>query len=108
AGSFGVASAWAILPLRERAMVMSLGHTPVVAPAGWEANRDCTTSGLTVGSWCVASCWALMLACAISRHDPVAILIGGSIGIAEIVSFRPPRLFVILASGALTALFAVR
>jgi predicted metal-binding membrane protein len=105
-GAFGVATVWACLPIRERAMVMAYGYAPVIAPDGGGADRDCLTSGLTVGAWCVVSCWALMLACALSGHHLIAIALGASIGVAERVSFRPPRAFVILVSVALTAVFA--
>jgi predicted metal-binding membrane protein len=106
-GAFALATVWTCLPIRERAMVMSYGYAPVIAPEGRDADRDCLTSGLIVGSWCVASCWPLMLACAISGHHVIAVALGASIGIAERMSFRPPRLFVLTVSAALTAFFAV-
>jgi predicted metal-binding membrane protein len=105
-GAFAAAAGWAWLPIRERAMVMSYGHEPVVAPAGWDADRDCVKAGLAVGSWCLVSCWALMLACVLSGHHLVAVAIGASIGLAESASFRPPRTFVRIASAALPAFFA--
>jgi predicted metal-binding membrane protein len=105
AGAFAIATAWALLPLRGRAMMMAFGYAPLLAPTGWDADRDAAWSGLIVGAWCVASCWPLMLACALSGHHLLALLVGGSIAIVEMVSFRPPRLFVTLASGALTAFF---
>jgi predicted metal-binding membrane protein len=107
-GAFAVATVWACLPIRERAMVMAYGYVPVIAPDGGGADRDCLTSGLTVGAWCVVSCGALMLACALSGHQLIAIMLGASIGIVERVSFRPPRVFVVLVSVALTAVFAWR
>jgi len=103
---FAVAACWAWLPIRERAMVMSYGHEPVIAPAGREADRDCVRAGLAVGAWCLVSCWALMLACVLSGHHLVALVIGASIGLAEGVSFRPPRVFVRIASLALAMFFA--
>jgi predicted metal-binding membrane protein len=106
-GAFAVATVWACLPIRERAMVMSYGYAPVIAPEGRSADRDCLRSGLIVGSWCLVSCWALMLACAWSGHHLIAITLGASIGIAESVSFRPPRVFVLAVSAALTTFFAV-
>jgi predicted metal-binding membrane protein len=105
--AFAGAMVWALLPIRERAMVWSYGHAPVVAPTGREADRDCIGTGLIVGGWCVVSCWALMLACVLSGHDLVAMTIGASIGIAEALSFRPPRLFVLVSSAALIAFFAL-
>ena len=107
-GAFAVSTVWACLPIRERAMVMSYGYAPVIAPDGTDADRDCLRSGLTVGAWCVVSCWALMLACALSGHHLIAIVLGASIGIAERVSFRPPKVFVVLVSVVLTAVFAWR
>jgi predicted metal-binding membrane protein len=105
-GAFAAATAWACLPIRERAMVMSYGYTPVIAPEGWNADRDCLRSGLIIGWWCLVSCWALMVACALSGHHLIAIALGTSIGVAESVSFRPPRLFVLAVSAALTTFFA--
>jgi hypothetical protein len=105
AGLCAVATGWAMLPLRERAMVMIHGHSPVIAPAGWPAARDCMRSGIVVGAWCVASCWPLMLACAFSGHHLVPIGAGAAIGVAESASFRPPRLLVIFVSATLTAFF---
>lgn len=103
-----VATAWAILPSRERAMAMVHGHAPLIAPDGWEAVRDCARSGLTVGAWCVASCWPAMLACAYSGHDLAAVAAGGTVGLVESRSFRPPRRFVIAVSALLTVFFGLR
>ena len=47
-----------------------------------------------------------MLACVLSGHHLVALLVGASIGLAEGVSFRPPRTFVRIASVALAIFFA--
>jgi predicted metal-binding membrane protein len=105
-GAFAVATAWVLLPIRERAMVLSYGYAPVIAPDGPSADWDCVRSGLPVGLWCLMSCWALMLACALSGHHLIAIVLGASIGMAERVSFRSPRAFVVLVSVALTAVFA--
>ncbi len=108
AGTFALATVWTLLPMRERAMVRWSGYAPVVAPTGWPAVRDCTRAGLIVGAWCVVSCWALMLACAFSGHHPGALAAGGTIGVAEIRSFRPPRRFVFLVSVVLTTFFWMR
>ena len=106
-GAFTVATIWALLPVRERAMVMSYGHEPVIAPSGWDADRDCVKAGLAIGAWCFVSCWALMLACVLSGHHLAAVAIGAAIGLVEGASFRPPRAFVRVASVALTLFFAV-
>lgn len=107
AGAFAAATVWAFVPIRERAMVMSYGHEPVIAPAGWDADRDCMKAGLAVGSWCFVSCWALMLACVLSGHHLVAVAVGAAIGLVEGMSFRPPSAFVRFTSAALTVFFAV-
>jgi predicted metal-binding membrane protein len=104
--AFAGATLWAILPIRERGMLMSYGYTPVIAPAGAEADRDCVRAGLAVGAWCLVSCGPLMLACAISGHQLVAVIAGATIGIVESRSFRTPKLLVMLISAAVTALLA--
>jgi hypothetical protein len=85
AGTFALATAWTLLPIRERAMVRWSGYAPVVAPSGWAAVRDCTRAGLIVGAWCVVSCWALMLACAFSGHHLGALAAGGTIGVDPVI-----------------------
>ena len=102
----GIAAIWATLPLRERAMVMVYGHEPVIAPDGVRRVWDCTTSGLLVGTCCVASCWPLMLACAASGHHLLIVAAGGAISLIERTSFRPPTRFVVLACSALVIFFA--
>ncbi|MEP6915129.1 MAG: DUF2182 domain-containing protein [Acidobacteriota bacterium] len=103
-----VATAWAILPVRERAMMHVHGYAPVVAPDGWRTLRDCTATGLIVGATCILSCWPLMLACLFSGHDLALISAGGVIGLVESRSFRPPKRLVIAVTAALTVFAAVR
>jgi predicted metal-binding membrane protein len=107
-GLCAIATAWAILPWRERSMMMVHGHAPVLAPEGWAAVQDGARSGVVVGAWCVASCWPAMLACAFSGHHLATIVAGGGISLVESRSFRPPKAFVVLVSAALTAFFALR
>jgi len=98
---------WTLLPIRDRAMAASCGYTPVIAPSGVDAVRDCIRAGLIVGSWCVVGCWPLMLACAVSGHSMVLTIAGAAIIFAETLSFRPPRAFVFASVAAATALFAL-
>lgn len=106
-GTFAGATLWACLPIRERAMVMSYGYAPVIPPDGWEADRECLKSGVIVGAWCVVSCWVLMLGCALSGHQLIAMVSGSSIALTESVSFRPPRTYVLAMSTLLTLAFAL-
>jgi predicted metal-binding membrane protein len=108
AGSSLVATVWALIPLRERAMMMVHGYAPLLAPEGWQATRDAVTTGLVVAGYCVLACWPLMLVCAFSGHDLAAVVAGGAISAVESRSFRPPRRFVFLASAALAIFFAAR
>jgi hypothetical protein len=103
-----VATVWAIVPLRERAMMSVYTYAPVIAPDGWEATRDCATAGLAVGASCILSCWPLMLACAASGHDLAVVAVGGAIAFVESRSFRPPTRLVLAASAALTVVVAFR
>ena len=103
-----VATVWAMVPLRERAMMTVYTYVPVIAPDGWDATRDCAQSGMAVGAWCIVSCWPLMLACAASGHDLVVVAVGGAIALVESRSFRPPTRLVLAASAALTVVAAFR
>lgn len=84
------AAVWATTPVRNRAMTVVYGFAPAIAPDGWRFVRDSTAAGVTIGSWCVVSCWPLMLACALSGHDLGIVLAGGAIALVESRSFRPP------------------
>jgi predicted metal-binding membrane protein len=103
-----VATAWAVLPLRQRAMMTVYAYAPVIAPDGWDAMRDCATAGVAVGGWCIVSCWPLMLACAASGHDLAPVAVGGAISFIESRSFRPPTRLVFAASATLTVIVALR
>ena len=103
-----VATVWAMVPLRERAMMTVYAYAPVLAPDVWDATRDCATAGAAVGASCIVSCWPLMLACAASGHDLAVVAIGGGITFVESRSFRPPRRLVLAASAALTVFVALR
>jgi predicted metal-binding membrane protein len=107
-GLCAVATAWAIVPLRERAMMTVYTYAPVIAPDGWDATRDCATAGVAVGASCIVSCWPLMLACAASGHDVRVVAVGGAIAFVESRSFRPPTRLVLAASAALTVAVAFR
>lgn len=69
--AFVVAGAWQLTRARRLAMAACHRAMPL-APRGWRADRDCVRYGWITGGYCVASCWALMLACAMAGHHLVA------------------------------------
>lgn len=71
AAAFAVAGVWQLTRYRRIAMAGCHRSMPL-APRGWRADRDCVRYGWTVGTYCVASCWALMLACAMAGHHLLA------------------------------------
>ena len=92
---FALAALWLLVPVRMRALVYCHLTVPL-APLGWKADRDCLWYGIRIGVSCVATCYFLMLACAFTSHDPIAMLGGLTLGLIERRSFRPPtwRIFV--------------
>ena len=99
-----LAAAWAMSPVRDRAMTVVYSFTPAIAPDGWRWVRDSAGAGATVGSWCIVSCWPLMLACAFSGHDLVIVIAGGLVTLIERRSFRPPIKLVVATSSGLAVL----
>ena len=73
AAAFAVAGAWQLTRYKRMAMTACHRVTPL-APRGWRADRDCLRYGWSVGTYCVASCWALMMACAMAGHHPIAMI----------------------------------
>jgi hypothetical protein len=88
-GIFGLAALWALAPIRARALVFCHRTIPL-APAGWPADRACLRFSVMIGASCVATCGLLMLACAVTGHNLVAMLGGTLLGALEFRSFRPP------------------
>jgi predicted metal-binding membrane protein len=88
---FCVAVVWQSMPPYRRAVIACERRLPL-APDGWRADRDCLRFGGAIGLACVASCWALMLGCALSGHGIVAMAGGMAVTAVERRSFRPrPR-----------------
>jgi predicted metal-binding membrane protein len=104
AGAFVVAGAWVLTPLRERAFVACHVTAPL-APSGLRGTRDATFFGARVGGACAGSCWAVMLACALTGHSLVAMVGGAAIGAVERLSFRPSRAAVIAGNLALASIY---
>ena len=104
--AFGVAAAW--VPTRMRAHALAACHRrPAPAPSGWRAHRDCIVFGAGIGVGCVGSCWALMLACALSGHRLPIMLGGAAVALAERRFFEPPTRLVGIATVALAASYGV-
>jgi predicted metal-binding membrane protein len=88
---FAVAALWQSTPPYRRAVAACERRLPL-APDGWRADRDCLRFGGAIGRACVASCWALMLGCALSGHGIIAMAGGMAVTAVERRSFRPrPR-----------------
>lgn len=64
---FLLATTWQTTATKWRAF-SACHRTMPLAPLGWQADRDCLRFGWRTGGSCVASCWALMLACAFAGH----------------------------------------
>jgi predicted metal-binding membrane protein len=88
AAGFVVAGLWQLTPMHRRALV-ACHRTLPLAPVGWRADLDCLRFGGAIGVACVASCWPLMLACAITGHSLVAMAGGMAVGALERWSSRP-------------------
>jgi hypothetical protein len=88
-GLFGLAALWVLVPVRKNALVFCHLRIPL-APSGWNADRDCLRFSLIVGASCVATCGFLMMACAFTGHNLVAMLGGTVLGALEFRSFRQP------------------
>jgi predicted metal-binding membrane protein len=71
------AAGWVALPARER-WYRLCHRTIALYPVGWGADRDTIRQGLLHGVPCVASCWPLMVACAITGHH-LLLMVGGTI-----------------------------
>jgi predicted metal-binding membrane protein len=96
AAAFLFAALWHGAPMRRRAFA-SCHLTMPIAPAGWKADADCVQYGFAIGANCVVSCWALMLACALARHSPAAMLGITALMFFERASFRPRPAHTIVA-----------
>jgi predicted metal-binding membrane protein len=109
AGAFGLAALWQLTPMK-RSALRRCHRTFPLAPHGWQADRDCLRYGFTHGAYCVASCWAMMLAAMLSVHASLAMLFVQVIAIEERREREPPRAraaIALLACGILSALSGV-
>lgn len=77
-----LAAAWQITALKQRAL-MACHRTAPLAPHGWRATRDCVEYGVLTGLRCVASCWAMMLACALAHHSILVMAVASGVAWSE-------------------------
>jgi predicted metal-binding membrane protein len=102
-----IAAGWALLPARER--WSGLCHRLIVlCPAGPRADLDALRQGAVNGAPCVATCWPLMLACAVTGHDLVLMAGGMALAAIEKRMFRFDRRPLVLGALALAAWTLVR
>lgn len=87
---FAIAAVWQLTPLKER-LLLSCHRTAPLAPGGWRADRDCLRYGWLIGGFCLGSCWAMMLACALAGHHPLLMIGVGAIGATERYLPRPDQ-----------------
>jgi predicted metal-binding membrane protein len=82
AAGFTLAALWQLTPIKRRAL-RGCHRTLPLAPRGWRADGDAVRYGLAIGGRCVASCWALMLACTLAGHATPAMLCTAAVAAAE-------------------------
>jgi predicted metal-binding membrane protein len=96
------AALWALLPERER--WHRLAHRQIVlCPLGWRADRDAFKQGAVQGWPCVALCWPLMFACAITGHNLVLMVAGTALTVFEKRMFRLRRKPLVIAAMLMAA-----
>lgn len=88
---FGAAVLWQLTPTKHRA-ILACHRTLPIAPSGWRADRDCLRYGWVVGSSCLVSCWALMLACVLAEHSIPIMICATVVGWTERNRPRPNQL----------------
>jgi predicted metal-binding membrane protein len=102
---FLFAALWHRLPIRLRGLEQCHRVEPL-APRGWRANADCLRFGGAIGVICIWSCWPLMLACAFTGHDSVAMAGGMLVGISERWYYRPRTRRVLFVTLLMAAYYA--
>lgn len=68
-----VAIVWQFSPVKQRSLNRGHAH-PVLRAFGWTADIDALQFGVTHGTWCVASCWLLMLLMLLVPYSHVAVM----------------------------------
>lgn len=100
------AATWALIPARDRWFAQCHRQIPL-CPVGARADLDALRQGTAHGAPCVRMCWPLMLACAVTGHDLLLMIVGTAVTLIEKRMFRldrRPQAVAALALGAWTAL----
>lgn len=102
-----LAAIWQATTLKQRAL-MACHRTAPLAPHGWRATRDCVDYGLLAGLRCVASCWAMMMACALAHHSVLVMATASAVAWSERSTRISPRATsaALVACALLHALFS--
>ncbi len=87
---FAAAAFWQVTSLKRRSLLVCHRTYPI-SPNGWRADRDCWQYGWSVGSWCLVSCWALMLGCMLAGHSLAAMFGATVVGWTERTKPRPDQ-----------------
>ena len=88
--ALAVAAAWQLTRWKRRGLHGCHRSMPL-APRGWRADRDCMRFGVMIGTRCMLSCWALMLACSVSGHALALTAIVTAVGLAERYMMKPDQ-----------------
>lgn len=66
--AMAAAALWELAPTKRRQLLRCDEMTPLESN-GWRVEKDCASFGASTGVACVATCWALMAACAAFAHS---------------------------------------
>lgn len=96
--AFALAAAVHLQPARQRLLRSCLATIPL-RPSGSTADLDCIRFGLIAGRGCVATCWALMAAAAVS-HGTVVMAMATALPLVERRRGRlPSRVAILMVAG---------
>jgi predicted metal-binding membrane protein len=100
-----VAACWQITSCK-RDSLRSCHRDPLFPPTGWRSDLACLKYGSTVAVRCCFSCWAMMVACAVSEHlFGITLLVAVVLWAERYIRIQP--LYSFSAVLAATALIAV-
>jgi predicted metal-binding membrane protein len=102
-----IGAVWALLPTRRLWFLQCHRQIPL-CPVGFRADLDAFRQGTVNGVFCVAMCWPLMIACALSGHS-LALMVGGmALVVFEKRMFRLKRWPLVLGALLLAACTLMR
>jgi predicted metal-binding membrane protein len=100
-----LAGLWQLTRQKQKSLV-ACHFTMPIAPSGWQADLDCCRYGVRTAVYCCASCWALMLVCAVADHTLWVMLVVALVSLFERIIVRPRQLWFALAL-SVVAVFAL-